>query len=175
MKFLIKLVLVVMFLTIGGAYLYGRGLPREHVVTSTITLVTPPDTVFRVIRNIGAQRDWWPSVKSVERIEGARKESWRQVMGMGAGTIEVEVGRVVPGRSMETIILNAEAQGWGGKWFYDVRPTPSGTEISITEEGWVESPVFRTIMKLRGKYRTVDSYLIALGGYFGEPANPRHD
>lgn len=175
MKFLIKLVLVVMVLVVGGAYLYGRGLPREHVVTSTITLVATPDTVFKVIRNIGAQREWWPSVTSIERIQGARKESWRQVMGMGAGTLEVEIGRVVPGRSMEMTILNAEAQGWGGKWFYDVQPSASGTEVSITEEGFVESPVFRTLMKLRGKYRTVDSYLIALGGHFSEPVNPRHD
>lgn len=175
MKFLIKLVLVIMFLVIGGAYLHGRGLPREHVVTSSITLVVPTDTVFRLIRNIGAQRDWWPSVKSVERIQGASKESWRQVMGLGAGTIETEIGEVVPGRSMEVHILNAEKQGWGGTWFYEVRSSASGTEVVITEEGFIESPVFRTIMKFRGKYRTIDSYLIALGGHFGEPSTPRHE
>jgi uncharacterized protein YndB with AHSA1/START domain len=174
MKFLIKLVMVGMFLVIGGAYLYGRGLPRDHVATSSITLVAPPDTVFKVIRNIGAQRDWWPSVRSVERIEGARKESWREDMGI-AGTIEFEVGNVVPGRSMEMVILNAEKQGWGGTWYYEVLESASGTEVVLTEEGWVDSPVFRTIMKLRGSHRTLDSYLIALGGHFGEPVSPRHE
>lgn len=175
MKFLIKLVLVVMFLVIGGAYLHGRGLPSEHVVTSSITLVVPTDTVFNVVRNIGAQRDWWPSVRSVERIQGAPRESWRQVMGLGAGTIDIEIGQVVPGRSMEVHVLNDEKQGWGGTWFYEVRSSAAGTEVVITEEGWIESPVFRTIMKLRGKYRTIDSYLIALGGHFGEPSTPRHE
>jgi uncharacterized protein YndB with AHSA1/START domain len=175
MKFLIKLVLVVMFLAIGGAYVHGRGLPREHVVTSSITLVVPPDTVFRLIRNIGAQRDWWSSVKSVERIQGAPRESWRQVMGFGGGTIETEIGSVVPGHSMEVRILNAEEQGWGGTWYYEVRTSAAGTEVLITEEGFIESPVFRTIMKVRGKYRTIDSYLISLGGHFGEPSTPRHE
>jgi len=173
MKFLFKLVLVGMFLVIGGAYLYGRGLPREHVATSSITLVAPTDTVFAVVRNIGAQKDWWPSLRSVERITGTRKESWRQDMGP-AGTIEIEIDNVVVGRSMEANILNAEEQGWGGTWYYEVRPSASGTEVVITEEGWVDSPVFRTVMKLRGSYRTLDSYLIALGGHFGEPSTPRH-
>lgn len=174
MKFLIKLVLVVMFLVIGGAYLYGRGLPREHVVTSAITLVVPPDTVFKVIRNIGSQRDWWPSLRSVERIQGAAKESWRQDMGPATGTIDVEVGAVVPGRSMRVHILNAEEEGWGGTWFYEVRPTAAGTDVVITEEGWIDSPVFRTVIRFRGAHRTLDSYLIALGGHFGEPVTPRH-
>ncbi len=174
MKFLIKLVLVGMFLVIGGAYLYGRGLPRDHVATSTITLVAPPDTVFKVIRNIAAQAEWWPSLRSVERIAGAPRESWREDMGP-AGKIDIEIGDVVPGRSMEVHILNAEAQGWGGTWYYEIRSSASGTEVVVTEEGWVDSPVFRTIMKVRGKYRTLDSYLIALGGHFGEPVTPRHE
>lgn len=174
MKFLIKMVFALLVLVIGGAYFYGRGLPRDHVATSSITLVAPTDTVFTVIRNIGAQRDWWPSVKSIERIQGAPRESWRQDMG-AAGTIEVEIGEVVPGRSMETHILNAEEQGWGGSWYYEVRSSASGTEVVITEEGWIASPIFRTIMKTLGTHRTLDSYLIALGGHFGEPVNPRHE
>lgn len=174
MKFVIKLVAIGMFLVIGGAYLYGRGLPREHVVTASITLVAPADTVFKVIRNIEGQATWWPALKGVERITGAPKESWREDMG-ASGTIEIEIGDVVPGSSMEVNILNAEEQGWGGTWYYEVRPSASGTEVVITEEGWIDSPVFRTIMKLRGAHRTVDSYLIALGGHFGEPTTPRHE
>jgi hypothetical protein len=175
MKFLIKLTMVVMFLGIGGAYLYGRGLPREYVVTSSITLVAPSDTVFRVIRNIGAQREWWSSVTSVERIQGAARESWRQDMGPATGTIDIEVGNVVPGRSLEVHILNADEQGWGGTWHYEVQPSAAGTYVVVTEEGWIDSPVFRTIRKFRGAHRTLDSYLIALGGHFGEPATPRRE
>ena len=173
MKFFIKLVMVGMFLVLGGAYLYGRRLPREHVVTSTIVLVTQADTVFRLMRNFEAAPSWWSDVKSVERIAGAPKESWRQSLG-ASGTIEIEVSGVTPGRAMEVTILNAEEQGWGGTWYYEVVDTPSGTEVTITEEGFVDSPIFRTLMQLRGKYRTIDSYLSSLGAHFGESATPRH-
>ncbi len=175
MKFLIKLVMVVMFLVIGGAYLYGRGLPREHVVTSSIIVVAPTDTVFKVVRNIGGQREWWPSLKSVERIQGSARESWRQDLGPATGSIDIEVGNVVAGRSMQTHILNAEEQGWGGTWYYEVISGASGTQIRLTEEGWIDSPVNRTIRRFRGAHRTIDSYLIALGGHFGEPSTPRHE
>lgn len=173
MKFLIKLVMFVIIVVIGGAYLYGSRLPREHTVTSNLLLVAPADTVFKVIRNIEASPSWWDAVIGVERIKGASKESWRQDMGQ-IGSIEVEVSKVGPGRRMEVSIRNAEAQGWGGTWYYEVRDTPAGTEVTVTEEGWVEHPVYRTLMKLRGKHRTIDSFLMSLGSHFGESAMPRH-
>ncbi len=173
MKFLIKLVMVGMFVVLGGAYLFGRRLPREHVVTSTIVLVAPVDTVFNLMRNIEASPQWWSDVKAVERITGAPKESWREDLG-AMGSIEIEVTSVSPGRAMTVTILNAEEQGWGGTWYYEIDNTPSGTEVTITEEGFVDSPVFRTLMQLRGKYRTIDSYLSSLGAHFGESATPRH-
>jgi len=173
MKFLIKLVLVVVVLVIGGTYLYGRRLPREHVVTSTLVLVAPADTVFKLIRNIEASPTWWNAVVAVERIKGAPKESWKEDMG-AMGSIEVEISSVSPPREMVVTILNAEKQGWGGTWYYEVLDTPSGTEVTITEEGWVDSPIFRTVMQLRGKHRTIDSFLSSLGAHFGESATPRH-
>ncbi len=173
MKFLIKFIAILAFLVLGGAYIYGTRLPREHVVTSSIVLVAPADTVFKVIRNVGNSATWWDDVKSVERITGVRGEQWREDMGP-AGIIEVEVKKVVPGRTMEVHILNAEAQGWGGVWYYEVISSAAGTEVLLTEEGFVDSPIFRTLMKLRGKYRTIDSYLSSLGAHFGEVATPRH-
>lgn len=173
MKFLIKLVMVVMFLVLGGAYLYGRRLPREHVVTSSIVLVAPGDTVFRLMRNFEAAASWWSDVKAVERITGASGESWREDMG-AMGAVELEVTSVTPGSAMEVTILNSESQGWGGTWYFEVNDTPSGTEVTITEEGFVDSPIFRTLMQLRGKHRTIDSYLSSLGAHFGESATPRH-
>lgn len=173
MKFLIKSVMVGMFLVIGGAYLYGSRLPREHTATSNLLLVAPPDTVFKVIRNIEASPTWWNDVVAVERIKGASKESWREDMGF-LGSIEVEVSSVGPGHVMEVSVRNGEEQGWGGSWYYEVHDTPAGTEVTITEEGWAESPVYRALMKLRGRHRTMDSFLTSLGAHFGESATPRH-
>ncbi len=173
MKFLIKFVMVLMFLGIGGAYLYGRQLPREHAITSSIVLVAPADSVFKVIRNVSEYPSWWSDVVAVERVRGARGETWREDMGT-SGSIDVELKNVVTGRSMEAHIVGGEEQGWGGVWYYEVRNTLSGTEVTITEEGFIDSPVVRAFMKLRGKYRTVDSFLSSLAAHFGEVTSPRH-
>lgn len=172
MKF-IKWLLILGVLGAGGAWLYGRAQPREHYVVSSITLVAPADSVWKVIRDIERSPTWWSDVRGVRRLTDKPRESWEQDMG-AAGMVRMEITRVVPGRQMTTTILNDEQQDWGGTWTYDVVPTASGTELTITEEGWVDPPLGRAFMKLRGRYRTIDSFLRSLGAHFGEPVNPRH-
>lgn len=170
---LIKWLSILALLGLGGAWLYGRGQPREHFATSSITLVAPADSVWKVVRNIEQLPRWWSDVKGVRRLGGQRRESWEQNMGP-AGMVRVEVSRITPGRQMVLTVLNDEQQDWGGVWTYDVIPNASGTEVRITEEGWVDAPLVRAVMKLRGKYRVIDSYLRSLGAYFDETVSPRH-
>jgi uncharacterized protein YndB with AHSA1/START domain len=175
----VKKFLLVAVLLVGGLWYYGRSLPREHSIKSSITITAPVDTVFKVVRAIGSQPVWWSDVKSVRPLLGRRRESWEQNMGGGAGLIAIEVTSVNPGVSMKTTIITSEEQDeadqdWGGTWSYRVIETSSGTQIQITEEGWVDPPFMRIVMKLRGRYRTVDSYLSSLAAHFGEVASPRH-
>jgi uncharacterized protein YndB with AHSA1/START domain len=169
----IKKVVVLGLVAGGGTFLYGRSLPREHTVRSTVTLVASSDTVFKVIRNIGTTNTWWSDMKSSRRLTSGRGETWEENMGP-AGVITVTISRVVPGKSMVHTIVDDGTQGWGGTWTYQVASTGAGTEVTITEDGYVDSPFFRVLMKLRGKYRTIDSYLSSLGAHFGEPVTPRH-
>lgn len=172
MKGLFKLLLFLVIVVGGGGWLYGRSLPRVHVTTSTITLVAPVDTVWKVIRDIGRTPEWWSDMKSVQRIPGRSRESYEQNMGL-AGIMRVEVTRSVPGRSMLITILDGEEQGWGGTWTYEIGATGSGTEVMLIEEGFVDSPYFRVFAKMMGHRRTMESYLRSLGAHFGEVVNPR--
>lgn len=174
-----KKLLIVAVLLIGGLWFYGRSLPREHTIKTSITVTAPVDTVFRVVRAIGSQAAWWSDVKSVRPLVGRRRESWEQNMGGGAGLIALEVTSVNPGVSMVTTIITTDEEGsgklgWGGTWTYRVIQTSSGTKVEITEDGWVEGPFARIFMKVRGQYRTADSFLTSLAAYFGEVASPRH-
>lgn len=171
MRFLKRLIIIALVL-VGGLYLYGRSLPREHTVASTITIVAPPDSVYAVIRDIAGTAAWWNDVKSVTRLVGKPRESWEQDMG-ASGKVQLEVSAVSPPRQMVTTILNDDQQDWGGSWIYEVASTAAGTEVTISEEGWVESPLFRVVAKLRGHHRTMDSYLSSLAARFGETASPR--
>ena len=172
MKFL-KRLLILLVIVIAGLYLYGRSIPREHTASSTVTLVAPADSVYKVVRNFGAHPTWWTDVKSSTRIDGKPRESWEQNMGPG-GIIQMEITREVVGRQFVVTILNDTQQDWGGTWTYDIVTTGAGTEVTITEEGWVESPFFRVVAKMMGKYRTIDSLLRSLANHFGEVATPRH-
>ncbi len=175
-----KKLLVVLILLVGGVWFYGRSLPRNHVVKSTVVLGTAgQDTVWKVIRAIGAQPTWWSDVKQVRPILGRRRETWEQNMGGATGLITVEVTSVVDGERLVTTIVpndveKPEEMAWGGKWSYRVYQSASGTTVQIIEEGWVDPPFFRVMMKLSGTYRTIDSYLSSLAAHFGEMATPRH-
>ncbi len=169
-----KLLLVVGVL-LAAVWLWGRSMPREHRSASTITLVAPADSVYRLVRDIGEQARWWRDVRSVRRITGRPRESWEQEMA-GAGAVRIEVTSFIEGQRLVTTILNDDQQDFGGKWTVDVSRTGSGTEVRIVEDGWVESPFFRVVMKLRGgPHKTLDSYLRSLGAHFGETVSPRHD
>jgi len=175
----VKKFLFFVALIAGGIWYYGSTLPREHTIKSTIVITTAQvDTVYLVMRRMGNYAQWWSDVRSVRPLTGRRKESWEQNT-VAAGLITQEVTSATPpNRMTTTIIPNEEAlegeMKWGGTWKYYVFQGASGTQVEITETGWVESPFYRVFMKLRGEYRTVDSYLTSLAAHFGEMSTPRH-
>ena len=171
MRFLKRLLIVGLVLA-GGVWLYGRSLPREHRASSTVTLVASSDTVWKLIRNFSSHSEWWTNVKDATRLTGRPRESWEENMGP-AGIIQLEVTSEVAGRKLVVTILNETQQDWGGVWTYDVVSTGAGTEVTITEDGWVASPFFRVVSKFMGRHRTIDSLLRALSDNFGEVATPR--
>ncbi|MBX3173557.1 MAG: SRPBCC domain-containing protein [Gemmatimonadaceae bacterium] len=172
MKF-IKRLLILAVLVAGGLYLYGRSLPREHVASSTIVLVASPDTVYKVIRNVSTTPSWWSDMKGARRLTDKARETWEENMG-AAGVMHVEMTTLTEPRQVVTTIVDNEEAGWGGVWTYDITSSGSGTEVRITEDGYVDSPIFRVLMKWMGEHRTMDSYLRSLGGHFGEMVTPRH-
>lgn len=174
MKFLTKLIVFAGIL-VGAVWVWGRTMPREHRASSTITLVAPADSVYRLVRDIGGQAAWWSDVRSVRKLTGQKRESWEQDM-KGAGPVRLEVTSAIDGQRVITTILNDDQQDWGGGWTVDVERTAAGTEVTVTEQGFIEPALFRVVMKLRGgPHRTIDSYLRSLGAHFGETVSPRHD
>jgi uncharacterized protein YndB with AHSA1/START domain len=158
----------------GAAWFYGSRQPREHVATSVVTLVAPADTVYRLIRDIPSSAVWWDDVKTVRRLTSKARESWEQDMG-ARGKLQIQITSEVPGERLVTTILNDDQKDWGGKWTYSIRSTAEGTQVRITEEGWVEKPLFRVMSQLMGgPHKSLDSYLRSLGAHFGETVTPRH-
>jgi hypothetical protein len=63
---------------------------------------------------------------------------------------------------------------FSGRWTYELTPENGGTRVRITEHGSVPNPVFRLISRfVIGHTASIDKFLTALAGKFGEKAEIR--
>ncbi len=152
----------------------GAFVAREHLATSTITLHQPPDSVWKVVRDIGGITAWWPEIKeSVRQPDRDGHEVWRQKMsGFDVPLIVMES---TPPRRLVTQIDTGAGAAFGGTWTYALTPDSGGTRISVTEAGRIGNPIFRFLSRfVFGYYGSLDGYLKALGKKFGEAVRPVH-
>jgi uncharacterized protein YndB with AHSA1/START domain len=152
----------------------GALVPREHRATSTVTLRQPPDTVWRVVRDIGGIPSWWTDMKeSTRRPDRDGHEVWSQkVSGFDMPLVVMESS---PPRRLVTKIDAEAGAAFGGTWTYELAPDSAGTRVSITEDGWIGNPIFRFVSRfVFGYYGSLDGYLKALGKRFGEEVKPAH-
>ena len=152
----------------------GLFIAREHRATSTITLRQPPDSVWKVVRDIGGSPTWFPAMQKSERLpDRAGHEVWRQKMG--GFDVPIIVLESTPPQTLITQIDPKARKAFGGTWTYQLAPDAAGTRISVTETGWISNPIFRFMSRfLFGYYGSLDGYLKALGKRFGETVQPAH-
>lgn len=154
--------------------LIGLFVSREHRATSTISLKQPIDTVWKVVRDIGGGPTWWTAIKRVERLpDRGGREVWRQKMsGFDVPIIVLE--STAPRKLVTQIDPKARA-AFGGTWTYELAADGNGTDVSVTEVGWIGNPIFRFMSRfLFGYYGSLDNYLKALANRFGETVEPTH-
>ena len=120
-------------------YAVGVFLPREHTAVVVATLTVPPAPVLKSVIDIQAYPDWRRDVESV--VRGDEPGSWTE-SGPG-GTMGYQ--RLTQSAThVETEILDPSGE-FGGTWTFTVAPAPTGTTLTVTENGWIQPPVFRTI------------------------------
>ncbi len=172
MRFL-KRAVIVLVLLVACVYVVGMRMPREQTVSSRIQLTAPRDSVWATLRNFGDYPNWHSDFKSSVRGEPrSGHEVW--VQDVGGMTMSVEFLEIRPPSYLVTEIITDEKSQWGGVWTYDVTSTGSGTEVTITEAGWIRSPFLRVLMKVMGTHSTMDGVLKNLGAKYGEMVTPEH-
>jgi hypothetical protein len=173
LEFLLGIVAGLVGLVVMAA-IAGRFLPRDHRAVSSIKLHQPIDRVWSVVSSPGTVPSWWPGVVSSRQLpdEGGRPR-WEQT-AKGGDSMVVEVVEQQPPHRMKTAIVSPPGAPFGGEWLYELVAGPDSTTLTIIENGWVANPIFRTIMSLMGRHRTIDSYLGALALHLGESEGPIH-
>jgi len=173
MKLLLALVACLALLA-GIVLAVGSSLPKDHRATSVVRLEASPDSVWAVIRDLEAVPSWWPEIKTASRLaDRDGEERYLHTMGDGFAMTLVVKESVPPHRLRTAIEASADAD-FGGGWLYQLRPDGTGTEVSLTEDGWIANRMFRVVAWATGYHRTIDDHLRALGRRFGAPVRPEH-
>jgi len=171
-RFLVRIVVVLLVL---AAILYGVGstMPRDHLVASRVQLTAPRDSVWAVLSAFGDYPKWDSDFKSSVRGKPHRgREVWVQEAGRMTMSLEVKSAQA-PSR-LVTEIVTDDKSDWGGVWTYDLVANGIGTEVTITEDGWIKPPLFRVLMRVMGTHATMDGVLKSLGARFGDQVAPEH-
>jgi uncharacterized protein YndB with AHSA1/START domain len=153
------------------AYLMGRRLPHDHMAIVRAHYHQPPDSIYNAIADVAAYPKWRTDVKRVTVLPPNNgRQLWREIYGRDS--LEFEGTVAVPPVRMVATIATKNA-GFSGRWSYQIIPDSSGTTVTITEDGSVDSPLFRFMMRyVFGPYSTLEKFERALGARFGETVQP---
>jgi hypothetical protein len=117
----------------------GATLPRDHVASRSLVLQRPAEEV------------------------------WVAIMQATAGSgVPVDVVESDPPRRQVTRVKDTE-KNFGGTWTITITPSPTGSTVKITEDGWVSNPIFRFVSRyVMGHHATMDGILKDVAKQFGE-------
>lgn len=119
----------------------GAMLPRTHRASRTLRLKRPPAEV-------------WPMV----------------IQATQASSTPVDILESVAPNRLVTRVTEAE-KNFGGTWTIVIAPVPSGSEVTIVEDGWVANPIFRVVSRLViGHHATMDGILKKVAASLNEEA-----
>ena len=153
-------ILSVLLVAVLAVVIVGWRLPVAHVATSAVQLKASPESVFTLISTPENYAAWRPDVKKVDVTTEQGVTRFRE--DGSNGPILFEITEITPPKRFVTRIAD-KSLPFGGRWIYEITPTPSGSQLRITEEGEVYNPIFRFVSRfIMGHTATIDSYLSAV-------------
>src|SRR5687767_2370806 len=126
-------VALVLLLVAGSIVLIGFALPQGHVASRTVVVNRPVAEVWRAITDVESFPAWRSGVSRVE-VLSAEPRRWREVAG--GDTLTLQVVEAQPPARLVSEIADKDLP-FGGRWIYQLKSVPAGTELTITEEGQV--------------------------------------
>jgi uncharacterized protein YndB with AHSA1/START domain len=153
------------------ALVIGSNLPREHVAVVRTRYAAPPAAVWSLLSDPSAAPTWRKDVKRVEKIPDINGHpAWKEESGFGLITYELVESTDSVSR---TTRIADETLPYGGQWEHRLAPAGSGTELTITERGFVKPALFRFMSRyLFGYTATLKGLMTELGTKLGERVEP---
>jgi uncharacterized protein YndB with AHSA1/START domain len=137
----VLLVVVGLATLVAAMAVVGSMLPRAHSARRTLRVRRSP-------------ADVWPVITQTA----------------GASSVPVDVLENDPPHRLVTRVTAAE-RNFGGTWTIELKPNAEGSDVTITEDGWVANPIFRFVSRyIRGHHATMDALLTSVAKTLGEDA-----
>jgi uncharacterized protein YndB with AHSA1/START domain len=159
---------IVLFAMFCGVYGFGTNLPQTHEVSVKTVYHQPRAQVWEAISHYETAVEWSPSLQKVERIDDLDGlPVWRFYDKDGHHMDVQVIESRAPERHVSRIV--ATDYPYMGSWTFELQDAGDKTLVILTEEGKVESPLWRLVMRyLMGQDRMVRAFLLDLGHKFGE-------
>lgn len=140
---------IILTLTVlAGLFLYLAGLaqPERHAGSITFTMAKPSTVVWAALTDYAAMPQWWPAVKKI-RFE---TRPYGEVVTWDTDRRGRETGfRTTEEKAPAQLVreITGDNLPFGGTWTYALVDANSGTQLTLTEDGFVKPPLFRGIAK----------------------------
>jgi uncharacterized protein YndB with AHSA1/START domain len=155
--------IILLLLIIAGGLIYADGarMPSTHSVSVTGAVAAPPEKVFALITDVKNGSAWRPEVKEVTTLSpDSGRDHWVEHLGHGQFMTFLAVQTVPP--VLRQVKLDDPKASYGGTWTYELAPgpTPTSTTLKITEDGYINPPLYRFVMaRIMGPTKNLDTYM----------------
>jgi hypothetical protein len=155
--------IIVLLLLVAGGLIYADGarMPATHSISVTGTVAAPPEKVFALITDVKDGDRWRPEVKSVTTLDPDHgRDHWVEHLAYHQYMTFLAVQTVPP--TMRRVKLDDPKAAYGGIWTYELAPgpAPSTTTLKITEDGYINPPMYRFMMAhVLGPTKNLDDYM----------------
>lgn len=169
MKFLFRIILILIALGV-GAYLYALTIPAHQTHTRTTTLKQTPEAVFALLTDLPSFPKWNRNMEKIEilpPIDG--KEATRQTFKGSNMQMTIITSESTPPKHLVRSMGDNNGP-FEGSWTYDISPTADGSQIVLTEQSTISSPLFRLMVKIFSPTKYMDEHLEGMAKHFGETA-----
>lgn len=151
----------------------GSRQPVDHVASSRAVIPAPQQEVWERLADFEGWPKWNPGFTAVVReADRDGKPYWRFEGEYGAMPMLVETSEP-PARLVTRIPADADI-GYSGTWTYALEAREGGgTQVTVTEDGHVESLLFRGIGALfMDEHTTMNAFLVELAASYGAEVVP---
>jgi len=143
-------------------FLAGRRLPERHTSRLTVLLPAARLAVWSVITDYPRMPEWWPAVRTIRLEARPNGETWTwNTDGAGQEIAFRTREQRVPSRLVREM-MGADLP-FGGTWTFELAEEGANTRLTLTEDGFIRSPLFRaTARYFLGLDRTLKDFAISL-------------